>query len=86
MVGGRIVETVSVSDEKLWVNCVDLLRPKEECAIYLDPQGNTLRVGDSLWWQGSFAMWTPSHVRESGVGESDIKLPRIGFSGVHRPL
>lgn len=82
MVGGTIVDVVKVSPQKWWVNCVENFRrnPPNQCAIYLDPQGERPEVGDSLWWQGRHAMWTPAD--KSRV---DVKLPRIGFSGVSHP-
>jgi hypothetical protein len=42
-------------------------------------------VGDSIWWQGRDAMWTPKEARsqsaDSGDGRTwDIRLPRVGHS------
>lgn len=44
-------------------------------------------IGDSIWWQGRDAMWTPKAVRESGIDTGvgcgrtwDIILPRVGYS------
>jgi 8-oxo-dGTP pyrophosphatase MutT (NUDIX family)/GNAT superfamily N-acetyltransferase/proteasome lid subunit RPN8/RPN11 len=87
-VGGVVVElTVDPkNDEKLWVNTSER-GSKDTCAIYVENNSiaKQIKVGDSLWWQGQFAMWTPSEVRESDEGDSDIEIPRIGFSGVSKP-
>jgi len=82
VVGGTIIDIVKVSDHKWWVNCADNLKRQrpDQCAIYLDPIGEPVEVGDALWWQGAHAMWTPA-----AGGRSDVKLPRIGFSGVAHP-
>jgi hypothetical protein len=84
MVGGIIIDIVQVSPSKWWVNCVDTGLSsgagKETCAIYLDPQGEPVDVGDNLWWQGNHAMWTPAD-----RARTDVRLPRIGFSGVPHP-
>lgn len=87
-VGGRVVEVVPVSPDKVWVNTDD--NPNRTrgslpnfCAVYVDPQGQTIRPGDSLWWQGRECYWTP---QERPFGASDIPLPKIGFSGVSRPV
>lgn len=82
MVGGTIVDIVKVHDHKWWVNCAehfDRLQP-DQCAIYLDPQGEPLEVGDALWWHGTYALWTPAD-----RSRTDVQLPRIGYSGVGHP-
>ncbi len=45
-----------------------------------------IRLGDQLWWQGAFAMWTPQEAhadvmpdRRGGV-DYDIQIPRKGYS------
>jgi hypothetical protein len=44
-----------------------------------------IEVGDSIWWQGGDAMWTPKAVAQSGDDRGggvryDIRIPRVGFS------
>jgi hypothetical protein len=84
MVGGIIIDIVKVSDAKWWVNCVETgtssQAGKETCAIYVNPIGEPIDVGDNLWWQGDQAMWTPDD-----RSRADVRLPRIGFSGVPHP-
>lgn len=84
MVGGIIIDIVKVNDAKWWVNCVETGlgsgAGKSTCAIYLDPRGEPVEVGDSLWWQGGYAFWTPDN-----RSRADVRLPRIGFSGVKHP-
>lgn len=84
-VGGTIVDLVRVRPDKVWVNTIDtsdLMHGGHTCAVYCDPQGESLQVGDSLWWQGGWCFWTP-HVQPDG--RSDVKLPKIGYSGVNHP-
>jgi hypothetical protein len=52
-----------------------------ECAAYIERTDAALLIepGDSLWWQGRDAMWTPR-----AGGKPDRKLRRIGYSGVRR--
>lgn len=41
----------------------------------------TIEVGDSLWWQAGFCMWTPKHSPRKKCGvDYDIHLPKIGYS------
>ena len=88
MVGGTVIETVVLPD-KVWVNCQDK-HSTSQCAIYVKntPKARCISEGDSFWWQSSWAFWTPQfYVQGSGKAgkEYDIKLERVGFSGVSRP-
>lgn len=80
MVGGTVIETIILED-KVWVNCKDKTY-KDTCAIYVErnKDSEAIRVGDSIWWQGGYAMWTPQS-REF----ADRKIERRGYSGVRRP-
>ena len=87
MVGGVIVDIVPIDEHRIWVNCADTSRAiPETCAVYVDPVGVRLQVkwnievGDSLWWQGDSAFWTPS-----GGSLADIRLKRLSYSGVPHP-
>ena len=85
MVGGKIIEIVKESPDRWWVNCGGIRSEyKTTCAIFLDPAGNDLAPGDSLWWQSDSAYWTP-YTRGKFDGREDVKLKKIGFSGVNRP-
>lgn len=84
MVGGIVIETITLPD-RIWVNCREVVNGRSirnECAIYVERnvQSEAIRVGDNVWWQGSFAMWTP---RDRSF--TDVKIPRRGYSGVRRP-
>lgn len=84
-VGGLVVDIVKVSPGKWWVNTVDqydLMHGGRTVAVYCDPLGEPLQVGDALWWQGGSCYWTP---RVEPDGRSDVRLPKIGFSGVSHP-
>lgn len=81
MVGGKVIETIIV-DDRVWVNVRDRTYPKETCAIYVErnPVSEAISEGDSLWWQGRLAFWTPV-----GANFSDLEIPRRSYSGVARP-
>ena len=97
MVGGTVIETVELAD-RVWVNCQEDTS-SSVCAIYVErtPKSRSISEGDSVWWQGQWALWTPSfnrtptcdhthHYSCKRVGiDYDIRLKRIGFSGVKRP-
>lgn len=99
MVGGTVIEVVDLAT-KVYVNCVDRPRGRkkaDECAIYVErtPEAEKIEIGDAVWWQGGFAYWTPCGNRVSdqeaekrglkcGVSY-DIKIPRVGCSGVNHP-
>jgi hypothetical protein len=53
MVGWTIVDIVKVDDHRWWVNCVESFarRQPQQCAIFIDPLGEPVDVGDKLWWQ-----------------------------------
>lgn len=101
MVGGTVIEVCDHPSirNRIYVNVAD--RPHgriEECAVYLEStdQSRQIQIGDALWWQGSFAMWTPVRNRVSGEEakkrnlrcgiDYDIRIPRIGYSGVRHPV
>lgn len=71
MVGGEVLQ-VRHDEFGLVVHCVD---GPDECAMRVDPSGEHPFVGDTVWWQGTWAMLN-SPVR----GYCDRKLKRIGFS------
>lgn len=81
MVGGKVIETI-VQGDLVWLKCRDLNHPRQTCAIYVErsEDAESVQVGDSLWWQGRYAYWTPA----SRVAE-DHPLPRVGYSGNLRP-
>lgn len=91
MIGGIVLETI-VQERRVWVNTVEREEcSNSKCAVYVERSANSERIkpGDSLWWQGGFAMWTPYENKgktgnKSGV-DYDIRIPKIGFSGVGKP-
>lgn len=87
MVGGVVIETIVLSEEgKIWVNCKSRTYD-QTCAIYVEDcdRARTISEGDSLWWQGPDAMWTPKNQHGETIGPVDVEIPRIGLSGVSRP-
>lgn len=97
MVGGTVVEVAEIKTrpDALWVNCGQIAYTRlETCAILVQKNSDSLRiqVGDSVWWHGRSAMWTPAGNRVSDEEAKqlglkcgrdwDIKIPRIGYSGI----
>jgi hypothetical protein len=84
-VGGKVVDVRPVSMSKWWVNTDDSKNPAfpNLCAVYVDPQGCVILEGDSLWWHGDKCYWTP---QDRPYGVFDIELPKLGYSGVPKPL
>lgn len=88
MIGGLVLETIILPD-RVWVNCGER-QSSSQCAIYVKrtPESERIMLGDKLWWQGGFAIWTPAtHLQGTGKQGKDyeVKIPRIGFSGASRP-
>ena len=89
MVGGTVTEVLKKHD-RIWVNTAE---DHDECAIFIERNtvSESVKLGDSLWWQGENAYWTPveNHRRpesELKCGtDFDIAIPRIGYSGVNHP-
>jgi len=90
MIGGTIIEIIELRD-RFWVNCQDAVSPSQ-CAVFVSKtvHARCISEGDALWWQADQCYWTPAcnmkrlKVLQCGV-EFDIKIPKIGFSGMPRP-
>jgi hypothetical protein len=85
MVGGKIIKVVQLPDST-WVNCEEhgyyydksgkrCASHYDQCAIRIE-RNTEVKVGDSLWWQGPWAMWTP----KPDDGREDVRLKRLGYS------
>lgn len=95
MIGGKVIEIIDCKDDnRIWINCREWLSTEQrflrsECAIYVerDAKARSVSEGDTVWWQGGYAMWTPQGFHPNGrTGiDFDIRLNRIGGSGVKRP-
>ena len=90
MIGGTVVKVVGFKT-KMYVNCRHKQSGRnkaDECAIYIrrTPEAEKIDVGDSVWWQGGFAYWTPCGKCGNKCGvDFDVRIPRVGYSGVRRP-
>ncbi len=64
----------------------------DTCCVHVD-EGSfakrnrvAIQIGDSVWWQCGYVMWTPKANRKpSGSGQRcgvdfDIRLPKVGYS------
>ncbi len=77
-VGGTIVDIVRRSPERWWINTLDrheLPSIERTVAVWCNPKGESIDVGDSFWWQGGSCYWTPQD-----RSRQDVELPKIGFS------
>lgn len=91
MIGG-IVTALVAKEDRIWVDCEEK-NSTSKCAIYVKrtEQSQKIKPGDSIWWQGGFALWTPfentrsKHRHLRGGVDYDIRIPRIGCSGVAKP-
>lgn len=91
--GGIVVETIVCPNGRVWINTKEKEHHLSTTAIYAKdtPAARCISVGDTLWWQGNFAYWTPKSngkpiERQDGkCNVANIRLERIGFSGVSRP-
>jgi hypothetical protein len=96
MVGGIVIEVCDIPDRPgvLYVDCAERPYSKiQTCAIHVEKNATSdqITVGDSVWWQGRIAYWTPQAVRATPAGKRDgkdydIPIPRVGYSGVPHPL
>lgn len=94
MIGGTIIDIVDLAT-KMYINVIDEnCHIVNKCAIYIERNENSLKmkIGDSVWWQDDYVMWTPKasidrynneHFVECGV-DYDIKIPRIGYIGLDK--
>lgn len=89
MIGGTVIKVIVLPD-RVWINCEED-SSQSQCAIYVERNSKSelISPGDSVWWQGLDAMWTPFKMRGSINGadgiDYDIRIKRIGYSGVKQP-
>jgi len=98
VIGGTVIETIVLPD-RVWINTQEPPRART-CAIYVanTAKARCVSEGDQIWWQGQWALWTPACNRKPACGHKhhyscsragvdyDIRLERIGYSGVSRPV
>lgn len=84
MIGGKIIEVRSdrkkfgypgVECDCLRIWCIDS-RTYEECIVYVAKVVLPIKPGDSIWWQGGYAYWTP----EGGHTHTDVRIKKLGYS------
>jgi hypothetical protein len=87
MVGGKVEEIV-LQENRIWLSVRDKVYKNDVSAIYVkkNTDSEAIKIGDNVWWQGHFVMWTPqgSEHRECGT-DFDIQIPRMSYSGVGVP-
>jgi len=94
MVGGIVIEASEskLRPELIFIDCRGTGGERSStCGIYVEKNAASLQieVGDSVWWQGRKAYWTPRLSGNEPRGPKDvardIPIPRIGYSGVKHP-
>jgi len=87
MNGGAIVDVVRVAPSKLWVDVLDVTPAGEnqQCAVYIDPMGLPVDVGDFLYWhrkQPGYCYWTAGD-----NSRENVPVPQAGdFNSPHPDL
>lgn len=85
MVGGVVIYYKDEGKE-VFLDCKERNR-KDTCGIMVESNriSRAIGLGDSVWWQGEFAYFTPkaSKMKQQGI-DFDIEIKRIGPSGVRR--
>ena len=91
MVGGVVIEVADVPGRPD-VLFVDTRDKNDTCAVMVEKDANSerIQIGDALWWQSGWCMWTPQALRKKQKGmkcgkDFDIKIKKIGYSGVSHP-
>jgi hypothetical protein len=73
VIGGKVIEVRPEGDRaRIW--CMDTQRD-DECAIYVCSEDEMPVPGDTVWWQGGKAYWTPSDRRFT-----DRSMTKVGNS------
>jgi hypothetical protein len=75
MVGGKVVEVNGDYDHVEVI--VEDENEKLAIKVQVTDDARWIDEGDSLWWQGRNAYWTP---KSSIDHREDVKIPRIGYS------
>lgn len=86
MVGGVVIETLKTSDGTVWMNIKDN-HSSSQSAIHVkaDAKARSVSPGDSMWWQGESAFWSPNAHQGAGLKYPEILLCKVGNSGASRP-
>lgn len=73
MVGGKVIR-VDEAKSKVRIECQD---GNDKATIFVEKNEDSQAIepGDTVWWQGKLAYWTPT----TGV-DQDVAIPRLGFS------
>lgn len=81
MVGGKVVGIARRAGSTLVHVRETRGGGRSECSIRVEEKRRSnghpvsIGLGDTIWWQGRDAMWTPKNGREE-----DVHIPRIGYS------
>jgi len=85
MTGGTVIETNGDYDHIEIV--VEDEGEKLAIKVAVSAKARSISDGDSVWWQGRKAYWTPKNHKGEWIKEaSDIEIPRIGYSYTPKAL
>lgn len=78
MVGGIVVDVIW-HDDRIVVDCADCVNSgRGAISLVRNADSEAICWGDSLWWQGRTAYWTPKGARQA----ADTPIPRTSLGGV----
>lgn len=78
MIGGTVESVTQDGSGRVRIVVTEKPYGRDQyCAIRVEVSGSALlvRPGDSLWWQGGLAFWTPAD-----RSRRDVALRKIGYS------
>lgn len=79
MTGGTVIKTNGDYDHIEIV--VEDEGEKLAIKVQVTAKSRSISEGDSVWWQGRNAYWTPKNHKGEWIKEAcDIAIPRIGYS------
>ncbi len=81
-VGGRVL-CVNKKESYLQAVTWDTASPSQKCLavdISKTPAALAIEPGDTIWWQGSYVLWTPQDAAPDHKASHDIKIPKISYS------
>lgn len=79
MVGGEVIGIVRYDAAPQTLLNVRESPAGDRCCVRLMEGDEVVQVGDAVWWQGHYVMWTPA---APGDNRRDVMLPKVGYSFV----
>lgn len=83
MTDGTVIETIETGDF-VWINVSDRT-DTSAILVKRDAPARCVAAGDLISWKPGAAFWTPKDKYGRNLGPINVKLARVGNSGVARP-